>query len=131
MSGPRLPAPVDRGSASHYQWGDGCDGWHLLRHDALSVIAERMPPGTAEVRHRHALAEQFFYVLSGELTIEREGTVSALTPGVGLSIPPGVAHEVRNAGGAAAEFLVVSRPPSHGDRQAAPRSPRDDNPAGT
>jgi mannose-6-phosphate isomerase-like protein (cupin superfamily) len=115
-----LPAPVDRASASHYIWGDGCDGWYLVRTDALSVIAERMPPGTAEQRHRHRRAEQFFYVLAGELTIEREGEIVALSPGSGLSIPAGTVHEVRNQGAAAAEFLVISQPPSHGDRESVP-----------
>jgi mannose-6-phosphate isomerase-like protein (cupin superfamily) len=91
-----------------------------VRHEALSVIAERMPPGTAESRHRHLVAEQFFFVLAGELTIERDGEPAVLSPGSGLSVPAGVAHEVRNGGPAVAEFLVVSQPPSQGDRQSTP-----------
>jgi mannose-6-phosphate isomerase-like protein (cupin superfamily) len=118
---PTLPPPIDRAGALHYQWGAKCDGWHLVRGEHLSVIAERMPPGTAETRHRHSQAEQFFFVLSGELTIERNRTVSVVPAGAGLSVPPGVAHEVRNAGRVAAEFLVVSTPPSHGDREEVPR----------
>ena len=30
-------------NAEHYVWGDGCDGWHLLKHPDLSVIQERVP----------------------------------------------------------------------------------------
>jgi mannose-6-phosphate isomerase-like protein (cupin superfamily) len=115
-----LPAAIDRGSANHYVWGDGCDSWHLVRHNRLSVIAERMPPGTAESRHLHRVAEQFFFVLTGELTIEREGEVVTLAPGTGLSIPAGTAHEVQNRGSAAVEFLAISQPSSHGDRESAP-----------
>ena len=64
------PAPIQIESAPHYRWGAGCDGWHLLRAPGLSVIQERMPPATSEVRHSHGVARQFFYVLSGELELE-------------------------------------------------------------
>ena len=59
-------------TAEHYTWGEACDGWHLVKQDGVSVIQERMPAGTAETRHRHARSRQFFYVLSGSLTIEME-----------------------------------------------------------
>jgi mannose-6-phosphate isomerase-like protein (cupin superfamily) len=103
-------------NAEHYLWGDGCDGWHLVRMPALSIIEERMPPGTSELRHFHERAQQFFYVLGGELTIEVDGTVHLLKPNEGLAIPPGVPHQARNEGAADARFLVTSQPPSHGDR---------------
>jgi quercetin dioxygenase-like cupin family protein len=114
------PAPTARDRAPHYTWGDGCDGWHLVRDAALSVIEERMPPGTREARHRHARARQFFYVLRGRLAIEVEGRRHALGAGEGLEVPPGAAHEVRNDADAPAEFLVVSQPPGQGDRVPAP-----------
>lgn len=47
-------------NAEHYIWGDHCDGWHLLKTERLSVIQERMPPGTAEQRHYHERAQQLF-----------------------------------------------------------------------
>ena len=118
----RDDAPVSRHTADHYTWGDGCDGWHLVRSPALSVIQERMPPGTAESRHRHANARQFFFVLAGELTIERDGAVLVLRAGEGLEIAPGEAHQVLNEAGDDAEFLVISQPPSHGDRELVPRA---------
>lgn len=112
------PAPT------HYRWGAGCDGWHLVREAGLSVIAERMPDGTAEVRHRHARARQFFFVLAGELTLECDGVSHVLRAREGLSVPPGAAHQAMNTSGAPLEFLVISAPPSHGDRIATP-DPRD------
>lgn len=117
--------PVSTDEAPHYAWGDGCDGWHLVRDPSLSVIQERMPPGTAEVRHRHARARQFFFVLAGRLRIEVAGVPHELAAGQGLEVAPGRAHQVVSAGDAAAEFLVVSHPPSHGDREPVPadRSP--------
>ncbi len=103
-------------SAAHYNWGDGCDGWHLVRGDALSVIEERMPSGTAERRHFHERSRQFFYVLAGELTMELDGTEQLLSAGEGLEIAPGFAHRAFNRGAQDVRFLVVSQPPSHGDR---------------
>ena len=112
--------PTSVATAEHYSWGAGADGWHLVRTPALSVIQERMPPGTAEQRHRHTAARQFFFVLAGTLTIEIEGTTHTLGAREGVEVAPGLAHEVRNAAAEPAEFLVVSQPPSHGDRTPAP-----------
>ena len=108
--------PISAKTAEHYVWGDGCDGWHLVRTDELSVIEERMPPGTAEQRHMHERSRQFFYVLSGELTIELEGEVNLLIPGMGLEVAPRQAHQVMNFSGTNAVFLVVSQPPGRVDR---------------
>ena len=112
---------VSAQNAEHYRWGQGCDGWHLLAGDDLSVIEERMPPGASEVRHRHARSRQFFYALVGTLTLELDGQVHRLQQGQGLHVPPGAAHQARNDSRADARFLVVSVPRSHGDRIAAPR----------
>lgn len=113
-------SPVDLTTAPRYLWGAGCEGWHLVATPELSVIRERMPAGSSEVRHRHQRAQQFFFVLAGRLTIEVEGGERELDAGVGLQIPAGAAHQVFNRGIAPAEFLVVSQPRSHGDREAVP-----------
>lgn len=112
-------SPTSRSVADHYRWGESCDGWHLVRQGALSVIEERMPPGTREARHRHAAARQFFYVLAGVLTMEVDGTRHHLAARSGIEIAPGVAHQAINESDADVEFIVVSTPPSHGDRIAA------------
>jgi len=112
----RTPKPISTGTAHSYGWGDGCTGWHLVRAQSLSVIQERMPPGTCEARHWHARARQFFYVLAGTVTIEVEGETHVLPPRTGIELPPGTAHRVSNESPADAEFIVVSEPPSHGDR---------------
>jgi mannose-6-phosphate isomerase-like protein (cupin superfamily) len=114
-----MPYPVSTTVAQHYVWGGQCDGWHLVQAAALAVIEERMPPATREARHRHAHSRQFFYVLSGVLTMEVEGTRHRLEARTGLEIPPGVAHQALNDSSADVEFLVVSTPPSHGDRLSA------------
>jgi quercetin dioxygenase-like cupin family protein len=111
-----MHSPISRSTADHYVWGGTSDGWHLVRAAALSVIEERMPPGASEVRHHHAHSRQFFYVLSGTLTMEVEGTRHRLHARTGLELPPGTAHQAINDSDADVEFIVVSTPPSHGDR---------------
>ncbi len=108
---------ISKETAEHYLWGSQCDGWHLLKTPELSVIQERMLPGTAEVRHFHHRAQQFFYVLSGEALMELEGRSVSLGAGQGVAIPAGAAHQLRNASDADVHFLVISQPPSHGDRE--------------
>jgi mannose-6-phosphate isomerase-like protein (cupin superfamily) len=111
---------IDRDSAEHYRWGDVCDGWHLVASPELSVIEERVPPGAGEVRHLHRRARQLFYVLEGSAALEIEGIPVEVGARQAVEIPPGAAHRLRNAGEVELVFLVVSAPPSHGDRVLSP-----------
>jgi mannose-6-phosphate isomerase-like protein (cupin superfamily) len=106
-------------NASHYTWGNECDGWHFVNRPSLSIIRERMPAGTSEVRHYHAHARQFFFVLTGTAAIEVGGARQELRSGEGVEVPPGAAHQISNESRAPLEFLVVSQPHSHGDRVSA------------
>jgi mannose-6-phosphate isomerase-like protein (cupin superfamily) len=115
-----VSVPVSRSSAEHYTWGAQCDGWHLVRAEGLSVFVERKTTGDAEKRLRNERARQFFYVLAGRLDIEVDGIVHSLEAGIGLEVAPGVVHQVFNRGGADVDFLVVSQPSSHGDREPVP-----------
>jgi mannose-6-phosphate isomerase-like protein (cupin superfamily) len=108
--------PVSRANAEHYRWGDDCDGWHLVKDEKLSVIEEFMPPGTAEIRHHHDRAQQFFYVLTGEILMEIEGEKTLVPAGSGIRVLAGKRHQIGNPSSSAARFLVISQPPSHGDR---------------
>lgn len=108
---------TSRDTALHYNWGDACDGWHLVEGADLSVIEERMPPGTSETRHSHARARQFFYVLGGVLTMDCHGTRHDMRAGQGIEIAPGTPHQALNAGETDAVFLVISSSRAQGDRQ--------------
>ena len=108
---------VQAADDNHYPWGEVCDGWHLVRSAELSVIEERMPPDTEEQRHFHHRARQFFFVLEGELTMEVEGSQATLNARQGIEIAPGERHQAKNVSQADVRFLVISQPPSHGDRQ--------------
>jgi mannose-6-phosphate isomerase-like protein (cupin superfamily) len=111
---------ISRETAEHYTWGVGCDGWRLVDRPDLSVIHERMPPGTAEARHFHQAARQFFFILSGAATLEIAGTREVLPAGQGVEVPPGVPHQVFNESDQDVEFLVISHPTTRGDRTPAP-----------
>ncbi|MCU1324490.1 MAG: cupin protein [Acidobacteriaceae bacterium] len=116
-----MPARIiSTADAEHYKWGGpagtDCDGWYLLQTAALNVIEELMPAGTAEARHFHKQARQFFYVLDGELTLEIEHHDFVLHKGQGLEIAPGQAHQAMNRSSADVRILVTSQLPSHGDR---------------
>ena len=56
---------------------------------------------------------------AAEVQVEVEGRTHELHAGDGLEIAPTLAHQV-TSGAEPAEFLVVSQPPSHGDRELAP-----------
>ncbi|MBT8153978.1 cupin domain-containing protein [Epibacterium ulvae] len=107
---------TNKEKAAHYLWQDVCDGWPFVATEALSVKQEKMPPDTYEIRHFHKIATQFFYVLSGVLTLEVEGSIIKLSAQDGLQIDNGTVHQARNEDGTAAEFLVVSSPSTANDR---------------
>jgi mannose-6-phosphate isomerase-like protein (cupin superfamily) len=107
---------VNVDTATHYVWGAACDGWVLGPSPDMLVLQERMPPGTSEQRHFHSVARQFFYVLSGELTMELEGEMVRVSANSGIEIAPGMRHQARNDAGDDVHFLVISSPTTRGDR---------------
>ncbi|WP_409300646.1 cupin domain-containing protein [Peribacillus sp. SCS-155] len=103
-------------NAEHYIWGANCDGWHLVKNEELSVIHERMPSNTSEIRHYHNQARQFFFVLSGTATLEINGERIVLNREEGIEVLPLTAHQMFNESKGDVEFLVISQPASKGDR---------------
>lgn len=110
---------ISKHNAPHYLWKEVCDGWHLLKSEHLSVIHERMPVGTWEDRHLHRTVRQFFFVLSGEATLELGGTAQRLYPMEGLEVAPGIPHQMRNESKSEVEFLVISSGLAREDRHPA------------
>lgn len=107
---------ISKNNVVHYVWGENCDGWHLLKTDSLSVIQERMPPGTAETLHFHTKAKQLFFILSGVATMELEGNEYMVNAGESFYIKCGKKHRIKNTTDEDLHFLVISEPKSHGDR---------------
>jgi mannose-6-phosphate isomerase-like protein (cupin superfamily) len=108
---------TDTANAEHYVWGEGCDGWHFLKSDALSVIHERVPPGGREVAHFHRRAQQVFVVLEGTATMLVDGVAHRIAAGQSLHLPAGVPHQFRNDSDRDVHFLVISAPTTRGDRE--------------
>ena len=110
-------------NAQQYKWGGpagiDCDGWHLVKAAELSIIEELMPPGTKEERHYHLKARQFFYVLQGEMTLEVDSELFRISAGHGLEVAPNRPHQVMNNSHEQMRMIVISQPPSHGDRISA------------
>jgi mannose-6-phosphate isomerase-like protein (cupin superfamily) len=107
---------INANNAVHYFWGEKCDGWHLVNSDNLSIIKEKMPPGTAEIKHYHQKSRQFFYILSGTAEMEVKDKYITLTASDGIEIPPLIPHRIFNNSHEDLIFLVISQPKSHGDR---------------
>lgn len=108
--------PTSTATALHYVWGENCDGWHLVRTPELAIIQERMPPGTSEARHFHHQARQFFFILAGDGVLEVDGRLHPLAARQVMEVAPGIPHQLFNRGTTDLHFLVISQPPSHGDR---------------
>lgn len=107
---------VERSDLIHRTWGVSCDAWELLATADLAVIAESMPPGSSERAHHHERANQFFYVLSGELTVEFEDVTVTAGPRQGVRVPAGLVHKARNEGPHPVEFLAIAGPSNAEDR---------------
>ncbi|KYZ76118.1 cupin [Anaerosporomusa subterranea] len=107
---------ISKNNAEHYIWGNICDGWHLVKTEELSIIHEKMPPQTSEVRHFHEQAKQFFFILSGQATLEVNSEIILLNKYEGLEILTNTPHQMMNNSKAPIEFIVISKPSSKGDR---------------
>ena len=117
---------VDVPTAEHYKWGENNEAWRMVAQSDMSVLQQRMQPGNSEINHIHRKARQFFYVLSGELTMNVDGEDTVLKAGQGMEIEPKRVHQARNASDKPVDFLVMSTPPSVVD--TAEVAPRKDKP---
>lgn len=86
------------------------EGVHLVSDHALGVLRQRMAPGAADTAHRHCLASQYFYVLSGVLVVELDGVRCVVAAGQGVHVSHGVTHRLANESAENTELLVVSAP---------------------
>lgn len=107
---------MNESNLGYYQWGEGCEGWHLCALETLSVIKEKMPPGTQEIKHYHASKTQYFFILEGELVIWMDHQEIHLKKHQGITVLPTVTHEVRNDSQGEVTFLVISSPSDAMDR---------------
>jgi mannose-6-phosphate isomerase-like protein (cupin superfamily) len=100
----------------HYVWGEGCDGWNLVDTPDLSVKQERMPPHTAEARHYHREARQFFFILEGTAVFETDKGRVEVAAREGFEIEPGLVHRILNESDVDLVFVLSSQPSTANDR---------------
>jgi mannose-6-phosphate isomerase-like protein (cupin superfamily) len=87
---------TDRNMAKHYLWRQKCDGWRLLKSAEISIIQERMPSNTFEIPHMHNKPRQFYFISSGEATMEVNGELQNLQVNQGIEIALQTPHQMMN-----------------------------------
>ncbi len=107
---------VNLEASEHYKWGDDCDGWHLLKSEDISIIKEKMPPGTQERVHFHENSRQFFFIISGEATFIIDGQNFVVGLHEGVEIEPKEVHQICNESSEVLEFILFSHPATLTDR---------------
>lgn len=78
-----------------------------------SMFDWTVPPGFSTGLHVHAVQEETFYVLEGECEWQIGGERITARPGTYAFIPPGVPHDIGNAGAGPARMLMTVSPPGH------------------
>jgi mannose-6-phosphate isomerase-like protein (cupin superfamily) len=63
-----------------------------------SLAQASLPPNTATTRHFHPLAEEIYFILSGQGLMEIEGVPFEVGEGDAIPIPSGKKHKIRNTG---------------------------------
>ena len=103
---------------------DGSEIRRLPSTERGSMVQCRLPAGqtTHAVRHRHV--DEVWYCLSGAGELWRSSAsveeVVQLVPGVGVSIPHGVAFQFRTSGAEPLEIVITTMPPWPGADEAVP-----------
>src|SRR5580704_13985085 len=93
---------------AHYQWGENCEGWNVVAEKDFSVKLEKMPAHTAEMRHFHEHAQQFFYILKGEAVFEIGQSRVTVKTEHGIHIKAGAIHRIINERNEDLEFILSS-----------------------
>jgi mannose-6-phosphate isomerase-like protein (cupin superfamily) len=83
------------------------DNKHIIRRDDLKMGLVSVRPHDVLPIHTHDHEDQLYYVLEGEGTIRMDDQEFELAPGKAVTIPPGVAHGVRNTSDKPLRYLDI------------------------
>ena len=94
----------------------------LAATERASTVHCTLPPGQASLAVAHRTVEEIWFFVEGQGEVWRKHgasqQVTAVAPGVSLTIPTGVHFQFRNTGSAPLRFLCVTMPPWPGDDEA-------------
>ena len=76
-----------------------------LNGSTMNVGVDWLEPGQVHVLHRHAEAEEWYYVVRGTAKIRVGDEEQVCGPGTGVFIPANASHRVENIGDETCEFL--------------------------
>jgi len=107
-------------SPDEYTTLDGSRILELIRPERegsenLSLARATIEPRASTLRHRHAEAEEIYYVLRGDGALEIGGAVERVGPGDARLIPPGVEHRITAVGPGSLVILCACSPPYEHD----------------
>ena len=102
---------------------DGSQVRILLRLDGGSMAHFELAPGRTSIPVAHRTVEELWYILSGHGEMWRrdafnEEEVTAIEPGVCISIPIGTAFQFRSTGAEPLTAVAITMPPWPGDDEA-------------
>ena len=106
---------VNRRDAPAFITKDGSEVREILSPANSSIerqsLAEALlPPGGATDEHRHPIAEEIYYIISGTGRMRIEGEECDVTQFDGIAIPPGSLHKIWNTGEGDLAFLCICAP---------------------
>jgi uncharacterized cupin superfamily protein len=78
--------------------------------DTLFAFEGQLPPGARIPSHTHAHEDEVTIVLSGDLTVELDGKVSAAPAGSVVLKPRGVAHSLSNTSSEPVTVMEIHTP---------------------
>ena len=104
---------------------DGCDVRLLANCDLGSMAHFELAPGETSRAIRHKTVHELWFITAGEGEMWRQAgaveEVTALHPGLSLSIPLGTGFQFRNTSDEdPLEAVAVTMPPWPGDDEAQP-----------
>ena len=67
-------------------------------------------PGRVLEAHVHAVEDDAFYILEGEMTFQFGAEIASAPPGTFVLVPPGVEHGFRNDGSGPVRMLNIHAP---------------------
>lgn len=100
------PFVSPHGEIVREQMGHSAGG--AIQHSMAHIT---LPPGTASLKHYHPVAEESYFILSGQGRIVLDGASSPLSPGDAVAIPANVIHQIFNEGSTELVFIAVCVPP--------------------